>query len=118
MTFIPVPADIMEMHPRCYLLEVTGDCMAPTISPGSIVAIDPDTLPPKDGSEIGAVEVDGELYLCRPMQIMGQVVMFHDNKRYRSVTIRTERVKVIGAVVWVEQMANVRGDMHEMVSNA
>lgn len=96
-----VPADVMEIHPNCFALEVVGDCMEPTVKAGSVVLIDPDTMPPKDGSELGAVELDGYMYLCRPLRIMGQIVMFKDNKKYQNLTFRDTHARVVGAVVWV-----------------
>lgn len=107
---ISIPADILEFHPNCFALEVTGDCMEPIVPAGSTVVVDPATLPPKDGSEMGVVEVDGQIHLCRPMHIMGQVVMFHDNKGYRAVTLLDTVARIVGTVVWVNREAGIGGE--------
>lgn len=101
MAQIHIPTDIKELHPRCFALEVSGDSMAPTVPAGAVVVVDPDTQPPRDGSEIGVVEVCGDLHICRPMHVMGQVVMFRDSKGYPPVTLPDSRCRVVGAVVLV-----------------
>ncbi len=105
MLQVHIPADIKELHPRCFALEVTGDSMAPAVSAGAVVVIDPDTQPLRDGSEMGIVEVCGDLHICRPMRVMGQVVMFRDAKGYPPVTLPDSRCRVVGAVVWVSGAA-------------
>ena len=108
---VAVPADIAGLHPSLFALEVDGNCMAPTINPGDFVVVADGAHTILDGKEMVALEIDGIMYLCRPLRIMGQVVMFCDNPQYPNATVKEDQVKVIGPIVHVASDEIIEGQL-------
>ncbi|WP_417119035.1 LexA family protein [Olsenella phocaeensis] len=103
---VPVPAEVLDGHPRAYFLEVEGQCMSRVYPEGCHILIDPDSEP-TNGS-IAVVSIDGADYVMRRLyRGASTLVLSPDSwdEGYEDIVVRDgdgHEVSFHGCVVWFQ----------------
>jgi SOS-response transcriptional repressor LexA len=83
--------------PNCFVLEVDGEAMAPSILDGDVLYIDSRQQPRANNDDLACLKVDGEFHVCRFVRYGKQIMMFHENAPVSVVP--SSIVEVIGKVI-------------------
>lgn len=103
---IPVPYEIIKLHPQGYFLQVEGDCMDNVYPEGCYILIDPEQRP-SNGS-IAVVSIDGADYVMRRLYRGANTLILspdsHNAEHEDMVFTATDEhtVEFHGTVVWFQ----------------
>ena len=103
---IPVPAEVLEGHPRAYFLEVEGSCMSRVYPEGCHILIDPDREP--SSGSVAVVSIDGADFVMRRLYRTAQTMVLSPeswDEGYEDIVIGAgdgRQVSLVGTVVWFQ----------------
>ncbi len=96
---------VSERYPNAFFFEVDGGGMSRTVSDGSMVLIDPDTVP-QNGSIVAVELEDGEPYLRRLFRGQGTLMLVADGYEAREDMVlegpEADSVLILGTAVWYQ----------------
>lgn len=101
-----LPRELLDRHPRCFALEVNGDCMDRVFTDRDHIFIDPD-MEPRDGS-IVVMSVDGDAVVRRIRMGNSSALLVADSHGRHDDIIIDSSARCLGVVFWWQSKGEVR----------
>jgi DNA polymerase V len=93
----PVAPDLVRMFPDAFLLQVSGESMAPMINDGDLVVVKPEVV---WGQGITVIaEIDGEVTLKRIGEVDGKQALVPYNDGHHAIILTAEQRPMIRGIV-------------------